>query len=95
MRKKLLIGAISLLSLILLLIVGVFIYIRSGHLDNYLRDQIVTALADVGVTAEIGRTHLDLRGYKVTLEDLKLSAANGKNRFGTIESLTAEFSVVS
>ena len=95
MRKKLLIGAISLLSLILLLIVGVFIYIRSGHLDNYLRDQIVTALADVGVTADIGRTHLDLRGYKVTLEDIKLSAANGKNRFGTIESLTAEFSVIS
>jgi translocation and assembly module TamB len=95
MRKKLLIGAISLLSLILLLIVGVFVYIRSGHLDNYLRDQIVTALADVGVTAEIGRTHLDIRGYKVTLEDIKLSAANGEQRFGTIERLTAEFSVIS
>ena len=95
MRKKLLIGAVSLLSLILLLIVGVFVYIRSGHLDNYLQDQIVTALADVGVTAEIGRTHLDIRGYKVTLEDIKLSASNGKNRFGTIEKLTAEFSVVS
>jgi len=95
MRRKILIGAVSLVGLILLLIVGVFLYIRSGRLDNYLRDQIVTALADVGITAEIGRAHLDLRGYKVTLEDIKLSAANGKQRFGTIERLTAEFSVIS
>jgi uncharacterized protein involved in outer membrane biogenesis len=95
MRRKILIGAVSLLGLILLIIVGVFIYIRSGRLDNYLRDQIVTALADVGITAEIGGAHLDLRGYKVTLEDIKLSASNGKQRFGSIERLTAEFSVIS
>ena len=95
MRRKLLIGAISLLTLILLLAVSVFIYIRSGRLDNYLRDRVVEALADVGITAEIGSARLDLGGYRVTLSDIKLSAANGKNRFGTIESLTAQFSVIS
>jgi len=95
MRRKFLIGAISFLSLILLLIIGIFIYIRSGRLDNYLRDQVVEALADVGITAEIGSSKLDLRGYKVTLENIKLSAANGNKRFGTIDKLTAQFSVLS
>ena len=95
MRRKLLIGAISLLGLILLLITALFIYIRSGRLDDYLRAQVVEALAEVGVTAEIGGAHLDLGGYRVTLTDIKLSAANGKNRFGTIDSITAQFSVLS
>ena len=95
MRRKLFIGAISLLTLVLLLIIGVFIYIRSGRLDNYLREQVVEALADVGIDAEIGSAHLDLGGYRVTLKDIKLSAANGKSRFGTIDSLTAQFSVLS
>jgi translocation and assembly module TamB len=95
MRKKLLIGGVSLLTLILLLILGVFIYIRSGRLDNYLREQVVEALADVGITAEIGSASLDLSGYKVTLKDIKLSATSGKNRFGTIDSITAQFSVLS
>jgi len=95
MRRKLLIGAISLLTLILLLVVGVFVYIRSGRLDNFLKDQIVDGLAEVGVNAEIGEAHLDLGGYKVTLSDIKLSAANGKNRFGTIDRIEAQFSVLS
>ncbi|HSE39026.1 MAG TPA: hypothetical protein VLG74_17115, partial [Blastocatellia bacterium] len=72
MRRKLLIGAISFLALVLLLITGLFIYIRSGRLDNYLRSQVVEALADVGVAAEIGSAHLDLGGYRVTLNDIKL-----------------------
>ena len=95
MRRKFLIGAISFLALILLLITGLFIYIRSGRLDDYLRSQVIEALADVGVTAEVGSAHLDLGGYRVTLKDIKLSAANGKSRFGTIDSLTAQFSVLS
>ena len=94
MRRKLLIGAISFLTLIVVLITGLFIYIRSGRLDDYLRDQVVEGLADVGITAEIGKSKLDLRGYRVTLENIKLSAAKG-NRFGTIEKLTAKFSVLS
>jgi uncharacterized protein involved in outer membrane biogenesis len=95
MRKKLLISAIALLTLILLLVIGVFIYIRSGRLDNYLKDQVVEALADVGINAEIGGAHLDLGGYRVTLSDIKLTPTNRKKRFGTIESITAQFSVIS
>ena len=95
MRRKLLIGALSVLTLILLLVIGVFIYLRSGRLDNYLREKVVEAFADVGITAEIGSASLDLSGYKVTLREIKLSAANGKNRVGTIDTLTAQFSVLS
>jgi len=95
MRRKLLIGAISLLTLILLLVIGILIYIRSGRLDNLLREQVVAGLAEVGITAEIGSANLDLGGYKVTLEDVKLSASNGKHRFGTIDRIEAQFSVLS
>ncbi len=95
MRRKLFIGAISLVSLILLLLLGVVFYIRSGRLDRFLKEQVVEALADVGIAAEIGKVQLDIRGYRVTLEDIKLSAADGKNRFGTIDKLTADFSVLS
>ncbi|MFY9553758.1 MAG: translocation/assembly module TamB domain-containing protein, partial [Blastocatellia bacterium] len=94
MRRKLLIGAISLLSLILLLLIAAFLYIRSGRLDTYLREQVVEALGDVGITATIGGSHLDLRGYRVTLDDIEMKTSDGK-RFGSIESLTAQFSVLS
>ncbi|MEK6289697.1 MAG: translocation/assembly module TamB domain-containing protein [Acidobacteriota bacterium] len=95
MRRKLLIGAVSLLSLVLLLLIAVFVYIRSGRLDTYLREQVVEALADVGITATIGESHLDLRGYRVTLKNIELRAGDGKDPFGTIDSLSAQFSVLS
>jgi translocation and assembly module TamB len=95
MRRKLLIGAVSLLSLVLLLLIAVFYYIRSGRLDTYLRVQVVEALADVGIKARIGSSHLDLRGYRVTLNDIELSTGEGQKPFGAIESLSAQFSVLS
>lgn len=95
MRRKLLIGAVSLLSLVLLLLIAVFIYLRSGRLDTFLREQVVEAFADVGIRAEIGNAHLDLRGYRVTLEDIKLYAGDGQKPFGAIESFSAQFSVLS
>lgn len=95
MRKKLFIGAISLLSLILILLIAVFIYVRSGQLDVFLQRQVVAALADVGITAKIGNTHLDIRGYRVTLENVEFYAGDGKKAFGAMDSLTAQFSVLS
>ena len=95
MRKKLFIGAISLLSLILILLIAVFIYVRSGQLDVFLQRQVVAALADVGITAKIGNTHLDIRGYRVTLENVEFYAGDGQKPFGAFDSLTAQFSVLS
>jgi translocation and assembly module TamB len=95
MRRKLLVGAISVLSLILILIVAVIFFIRSGRLDLYLQNQVVTALADVGIRAEIGSTHLDIRGYRVSLNDMKLYTSGSPKPFGTVDSLEAQFSVAS
>ena len=95
MRRKLLIGGLSLLGLLLLLIIGILFYIRSGKLDVYLEGQVKDALADFGIRAEFGRAHIDLRGYQVTLENIKLYAGDGQKPFGEIDSLTAQFSVLS
>ncbi|HYV03769.1 MAG TPA: AsmA family protein, partial [Blastocatellia bacterium] len=95
MRRKVLIGAIILLSLVLLLVISAIIYVRSGRLDLYLRDQVIAGLQDAGIRAEIGSTHLDLNGYKVSLGDIRLFSRDGKKAIGEIESISAEFSVVS
>src|SRR6185369_7894552 len=95
MRRKLLIGAISLLSLILILLIAVFIYVRSGQLDVFLQRQVIAALADVGINARIGSAHLDIRGSTVTLKNVELYAGDGQKPFGAIEKLTAQFSVLS
>jgi translocation and assembly module TamB len=95
MRRKLFIGATILLSLVLLLILSAILYVRSGRLDLYLQEQVVEAFADVGIRAEIGKAHLDLRGYRVTLDDIKLYAGDGEKPFGAIESLSAQFSALS
>src|SRR5689334_22253660 len=95
MRRKLLIAALALLGVILLLFLAAVLYIRSGRLDLYLQAQVIEALSDFGIRAEIGHTHLDLGGYKVTLDDVKLYAGDGKEPFGKIKQMTAEFSVLS
>jgi translocation and assembly module TamB len=95
MRRKLLIGALSFLGLILILAVAVFWYIRSGRLDLYLQSQVIDALSDFGIRADIGGTNLDLRGYQVTLKNIKLYAGDAQKEFGNIESLTAKFSIAS
>ncbi|MEK6304056.1 MAG: translocation/assembly module TamB domain-containing protein [Acidobacteriota bacterium] len=95
MRRKVLIGATILLSLLLLLVISAILYVRSGRLDLYLREQVIAELQDAGIRAEIGSTHLDLSGYKVTLNDIKLFSRDGKKAIGEIESISADFSIVS
>lgn len=95
MRRKLLIGGLAFFGIVLLLIIAVLVYIRSGRLDLYLEGQVREALADFGIRAEIGNAHLDLRGYRVTLDHIKLYAGDGQKPFGEIDQFTAQFSVIS
>lgn len=95
MRKKLLIGAVSLLGLVLLLVVSAIFYIRSGRLDRYVQSEIVRALAEVGIKAEIGSTKLDLGGYRVTLKDIRLLFEESSAELGSIEQIEVTFSVVN
>src|SRR4051812_14553174 len=95
MRRKLLIAALVFAGLLLLLFIAVVFYIRSGRLDLFLQSQVIEALGEFGIRTEIGNTHLDIRGYKVTLDDVNLYAGDGKQPFGKIKQMTAEFSVIS
>ncbi|HKY04911.1 MAG TPA: hypothetical protein VJQ56_08475, partial [Blastocatellia bacterium] len=82
MRRKLLIAALSLLGIIFVLTTALFWYIRSGRLDLKLQSIIIEALEESGIRATIGSTHLDIRGYKVTLNDVALYPGDGKEPFG-------------
>jgi translocation and assembly module TamB len=95
MRRKLLIAAASLLGLVLLFIAAIFFYIRTGRLDLLLRDQIVAELDDAGIRAELDKSTLDLSGYSVSLEGLRMFVKKTGKELGEIERLTARFSVVS
>ncbi len=95
MRRKLLIGAASFLGLILIVAILVFWYIRSGRLDLYVQSRIIEALAEFGIRAEIGKTHLSLSGYTVTLDDIKLYAGDAREPFGKVDNMTVQFSVLS
>jgi translocation and assembly module TamB len=94
MRRRLLIGGLTALALTLVLIGSLFIYVRSGRLDRFLETQIVRALADVGIRAEIGRAHLELNPYRVSLDDLKLYTEGNPKPFGTVGRIEAAFSVI-
>jgi translocation and assembly module TamB len=95
MRRKLVIAALVVLGILLLLFIAVVFYIRSGRLDLFLKAQVIDALSDFGIRAEIGNTHLDIGGYKVTLDDVNLYAGDGQQPFGKFRQMTAEFSVIS
>ena len=94
MRRKIVTGALTAIGLILVLVASLFVYIRSGRLDRFLESKIVESLREVGIRAEIGRAHLDLRPYKVSLEDLRLYTQTSSEPFGAIGRIDAEFSVV-
>ncbi|HKV39897.1 MAG TPA: translocation/assembly module TamB domain-containing protein, partial [Blastocatellia bacterium] len=95
MRRRILIGALTALGLFLLFIVFTVIYIRSGRLDSFLQGEIIKSLGEAGIRAEMGRTHLQLRPYRVTIENLNLYSANSPKPLASVDRLEAEFSVLS
>jgi translocation and assembly module TamB len=95
MLRKIRNVALFFLGLILLLAIAVVIYIRSGGLDNILRNQIIAGLKDNGIRAVIGNTKLDITGSKVTIENLQLFAEGEDKPFVTVERIEGEFSVIS
>jgi translocation and assembly module TamB len=94
MRRKLLIGALSALAVILAFIAAVFIYVRSGRLDLYVQSRILESLQEMGIRASIEHVHLDISGRKVTLENLTLYAGESQKPFGLIEKIEVLFSVI-
>ena len=95
MSKKIKIAALSLLGLLLVLLIAGILYIRSGGLDNLLREQLIAVLQESGVRAEIGGTRVDITGSKVTIENIRLYAEGESQPFTTVERIDGEFSVLS
>ncbi|HEY7913575.1 MAG TPA: hypothetical protein VIG62_16800, partial [Blastocatellia bacterium] len=63
--------------IILILAIAVFWYIRSGRLDAFLKDQIVSALSDYGIGAQILHD-LGLRKMRlITNHPVKRAALDG------------------
>ncbi|HEY7547658.1 MAG TPA: AsmA-like C-terminal region-containing protein, partial [Blastocatellia bacterium] len=94
MRRKILIALGSLLALLLILLAFAVWYVRSGRLDRFVESQIIESLAESGIRARIGRTHLDLGGYTVTLENIQLDTEKEGKPFGSIGSIEVSFSVL-
>jgi translocation and assembly module TamB len=93
MKKKVIIGLLSPLALVVALILAGIIYIRSGRLDLWLQSRIIEELRESNIRAEIGSTRLDLSGRRVKLQDLRLYSLKGGRPLGTIQQLEAEFSI--
>ncbi|PYP89621.1 MAG: hypothetical protein DMF61_02835 [Blastocatellia bacterium AA13] len=93
MRRKFFIALLTALGLVIISIVAVVVYLRSGRLDIFIHDQIVQALAERGIIAEIDTTHLDLRGYRVTLEGIRLLLEKDRRLLASADRLTTDFSV--
>lgn len=94
MRRKILIALGSLLALLLILLAWAVWYVRSGRLDRLVEGEIISGLAESGISARIGRTHLDLGGYTITLENIQLDTEKEGKPFGSIGSIEVEFSVL-
>src|SRR5689334_4884209 len=93
MRRKFFIALLTLLGLLILSIIAVVVYVRSGRLDIFVHDQIVQALAERGIIAQIDSTHLDLRGYKASLEGIRLLLEKDRRLLASADRLTTSFSV--
>jgi translocation and assembly module TamB len=94
MRRKILIALGSLLALLLILLAWAVWYVRSGRLDRLIESEIIASLAESGTRATIGRTHLDLGGYTITLENIHLETEKEGKPFGRIGSVEVQFSVL-
>ncbi len=94
MRRKILIALGSLLALLLILLAVAVWYVRSGRLDRLIESEIISSLAESGIIARIGRTHLDLGGYTITLENIQLETEKEGKPFGSIGSIEVSFSVL-
>ncbi len=93
MRRKFFIGLLTALGFITLSSIAVIVFVRSGRLDRYIHDQIVEGFAERGIRAEVGGVNLDLRGYRVTLDDIKLFLEKDGRTLGSMSRFTAAFSV--
>lgn len=87
---------ISGLSLVALLIIGAFVawyWVRSGRVNRYVADQIVTALREYGIRAEVGGFELGRGLRTATLRNLKLYNQTNGQLIATVDRATVTIEV--
>ncbi len=86
-RRTLAIIAISFVSVLAIVALATFIWVKSGRFDQWVVGQLKTALAEYGIRAEIGGINPSVRGLSVELKDVKLFAKDEKEPFATFDQL--------
>jgi translocation and assembly module TamB len=86
-RRTLTITAISLCALVAILALAAFLWVRSNSFNNWVAEQMKTALAEFGIRAEIGAVKPGFRDLSVELKDVKLFAKDDKEPFAAFDQL--------
>jgi outer membrane protein assembly complex protein YaeT len=71
-RKRLLVIALVIFSLVAILALAGYYYIRSGRLNRYIANQVVTALEEYGLRTEIGKFEIAWGIRTARVRDVKI-----------------------
>jgi translocation and assembly module TamB len=94
-RKRILITLAAIAGLLLVGIVGVVVWYRTGGLDRWFEAQLKAALAEMNVRTEVEGVSVELRPGKVLLTKLVLYPGDDERPFASVDSLVAEFDITS
>lgn len=89
-RKLLLAAGLGLVSLVVILILAGFLFVRSERFNRYLVGQVEQALLDYGLRAEIGALKIEWARRAVTLERVKLFNRQTNQLVASIDSLSLD-----
>ncbi|MEW6735372.1 MAG: translocation/assembly module TamB domain-containing protein [Acidobacteriota bacterium] len=83
-RKLIIIISLSILAVSIMLLLGGVYYIRTGRLNRYIAREVVNALSEYGVRAEIERLELSWSPRTVRMREIKLYNQQNGNLIATI-----------
>ncbi|MBA3443052.1 MAG: translocation/assembly module TamB [Pyrinomonadaceae bacterium] len=88
-RRNAALAAAALGTLVLVAIIGIMVFYRSGQLDRLIANQIIRTLASYNIRAEIGDFRLKFSPRTVEMRNLVLYDATSGERLAHIERLLA------
>ena len=95
MRRRVKITLITVAALLLVAVVGTFIWYRTGGLDRLVESSMREALAEMNIRLGVTKTAVDLRPGQVVLEGLQLYPGEDQEPFVSVERVTVKFDITS
>lgn len=89
-QRNAIFAALALAGIILLLLFALFVFYRSGQLDNILAEQIKRTLATYGIRAEIESTRVKFSPRTVEMRNIALYDATSGDQIGRVNRLEAK-----